>query len=64
MPGHFSNQVYKMVLDRAKDLLTTLHLKVLEAEKLIEERIGPNSHHLSQMKGDFMGSSMGQGGFE
>jgi hypothetical protein len=41
-----------------------LHLKVLEAEKLIEERIGPNSHHLSQMKGDFMGSSMGQGGFE
>jgi hypothetical protein len=33
-----------MVLDRAKDLLTTLHLKVLEAEKLIEEKIGPNSH--------------------
>jgi len=40
MPGHFSNEVYKMVLDRGKDLLTTLHLKVLEAEKMIEERIG------------------------
>ena len=47
MPGHFSNEVYKMVLDRGKDLLTTLHLKVLEAEKMIEERIGSAISNIS-----------------
>ena len=34
MPGQFGTDTYKMVLDRAKDLLTTLHMKVLEAEKM------------------------------
>lgn len=33
MPGQNGTDTYKMVLDRAKDLLTTLHMKVLEAEK-------------------------------
>jgi len=32
MPGHFSNEVYKMVLDRTKDLVSTLHMKVFESE--------------------------------
>lgn len=35
MPGYFSPEIYKMVLERAKDLLTSLHLKVMEAEKLL-----------------------------
>jgi len=35
MPGHCTTEVYKMVLDRAKDLLTTLHLKVMEAEHML-----------------------------
>ena len=34
MPGELGNEMYKMVVDRAKELLTTLHLKVIEAEKL------------------------------
>jgi hypothetical protein len=33
MPGQFGTDTFKMVLDRAKDLLTTLHMKVLEAER-------------------------------
>lgn len=33
MPGQFGTDTFRMVLDRAKDLLTSLHLKVLEAEK-------------------------------
>jgi hypothetical protein len=34
MPGELGSELYKMVVDRAKELLTTLHLKVIEAEKL------------------------------
>jgi hypothetical protein len=33
MSGQFGTDTYRMVLERAKDLLTSLHLKVLEAEK-------------------------------
>jgi hypothetical protein len=33
MAGQFGTDTYRMVLERAKDLLTSLHLKVLEAEK-------------------------------
>ena len=32
MPGHNSSELYKNVLERAKDLLTTLHARVIEAE--------------------------------
>ena len=39
MPGHNSSELYKNVLDRAKDLLTTLHARVIEAEQLLNERI-------------------------
>jgi len=34
MPGQLGTETYKLIIDRAKDLLTTLHLKVMEAEKL------------------------------
>ena len=34
MPGELGSEIYKFVIDRAKDLLTSLHLKVIEAEKL------------------------------
>ena len=34
MPGQFGTETFKMVLERAKDLLTSLHMKVLEAEKI------------------------------
>jgi len=33
MPGQFGTETFKIVLERAKDLLTSLHLKVIEAEK-------------------------------
>lgn len=33
MPGQNRTDTYKKVIERAKDLLTTLHLKVIEAEK-------------------------------
>jgi hypothetical protein len=33
MPGQLGTETYKLIIDRAKDLLTTLHLKVMEAEK-------------------------------
>ena len=39
MPGHNQSELFRNVLDRAKDLLTTLHARVVEAEKLIQERI-------------------------
>ena len=39
MPGHNSSELYKNVLERAKDLLTTLHQRVLEAEQLLNERL-------------------------
>ena len=35
MPGHNSAEVYRSVLERAKDLLTTLHVRVLEAEAML-----------------------------
>ena len=34
-----STEVYKCVLDRAKELLTTLHQKVLQAEVQINKKI-------------------------
>jgi len=37
MQGQYGTDTYRMVLDRAKDLLTSLHLKVLEAEKTQQE---------------------------
>ena len=40
LPGHFSNEVYKMVLDRTKDFVSTLHSKVFEAEQMIIDRLG------------------------
>lgn len=39
MPGYNSSQIYKHVLERAKDLLTTIHMKVLEAENMLEQRM-------------------------
>jgi len=33
MPGELGQELFKMVIDRAKELLTSLHIKVLEAEK-------------------------------
>ena len=39
MPGHNSSEIYRNVLERAKDLLTTLHVKVIEAEGLLHKRI-------------------------
>ena len=39
MPGYNSTEIYKYVLERAKDLLTTIHLKVLEAENLLQQRM-------------------------
>jgi hypothetical protein len=33
MPGQFGNETFKQVLERAKELLTSLHMKVIEAEK-------------------------------
>ena len=33
MPGELGQELFKMVIDWAKELLTSLHLKVLEAEK-------------------------------
>ena len=33
MPGQFVTETFKQVLERAKDLLTSLHMKVLEAER-------------------------------
>ena len=39
MPGHNSSELYKNVLERAKDLLTTLHARVIEAEQLLNERM-------------------------
>lgn len=34
MPGQLGTETFKLVLERAKDLLTSLHMKVLEAEKI------------------------------
>lgn len=34
MPGQYGTDTYRMVIERAKDLLTTLHMKVLDAEKV------------------------------
>jgi len=39
MPGGNSCEVYRNVLERAKDLLTTLHTKVIEAESMLQRRI-------------------------
>lgn len=39
MPGHNSSELYKNVLERAKDLLTTLHARVIEAEHLLNQRL-------------------------
>lgn len=33
MPGQLGTETFKMVLERAKELLTSLHMKVLQAEK-------------------------------
>jgi hypothetical protein len=33
MPGQMGTETFKQVLERAKDLLTSLHMKVIEAEK-------------------------------
>ena len=40
VPGNFGSETFKVILERAKELLSSLHLKVLEAEKqaLVEER--------------------------
>lgn len=39
MPGSNISEVYRNVLERAKDLLTTLHTKVIEAEAMLQRRI-------------------------
>jgi hypothetical protein len=39
MPGSNSSEVYRNVIERAKDLLTTLHVKVMEAETMLQKRI-------------------------
>ena len=33
MLGQFGTETYKMVIEKAKELLSNLHLKVLEAER-------------------------------
>lgn len=38
MPGQLGTETYKLIIDRAKDLLTTLHIKVMEAERLEREQ--------------------------
>jgi hypothetical protein len=38
MPGQLGTETYKLIIDRAKDLLTTLHVKVMEAERLEREQ--------------------------
>ena len=43
MPGHNSAEVYRNVLERAKDLLTTLHVRVLEAEAMLQQRLEQNT---------------------
>ena len=43
MPGHNSAEVYRNVLERAKDLLTTLHVRVLEAEAMLQQRLEQNN---------------------
>ena len=43
MPGHNSAEVYRNVLERAKDLLTTLHVRVLEAEAMLQQRLEQNA---------------------
>ena len=43
MPGHNSSEVYRNVLERAKDLLTTLHVRVLEAEAMLQQRLEQNA---------------------
>ena len=56
MPGHNSSELYKNVLERAKDLLTTLHARVIEAEKLLNERLqlqaGESSEHMLAIEQD------------
>jgi len=39
MPGSNSSEIFRSVLERAKDLLTTLHSKVIEAESMLQKRI-------------------------
>jgi hypothetical protein len=39
MPGSNMSEVYRNILDRAKELLTTLHNKVIEAEAMLQKRI-------------------------
>jgi len=31
MPGQLGTETYKLIIERAKDLLTNLHLKVMES---------------------------------
>jgi hypothetical protein len=38
MPGQLGTETYKLIIDRAKDLLTTLHLKVMEAERIEKQQ--------------------------
>ena len=55
MPGHNSSELYKNVLERAKDLLTTLHARVIEAEQLLNQRMqmqaAENSEKLLAIEG-------------
>ena len=44
MPGQLGTETYKLIIDRAKDLLTTLHSKVMEAEQFENEQ--KNNHAL------------------
>ena len=39
MPGHNQSELFRNVIDRAKDLLTTLHSRVVEAEQRLQERM-------------------------
>lgn len=39
MPGSNSSEVFRNVLERAKDLLNTLHKKVIEAETMLAKRL-------------------------
>eukprot|EP00347_Sterkiella_histriomuscorum_P001245 403372773 len=71
MQGQFGTDTYRMVLERAKDLLTSLHLKVLEAEKTQQEQsrmtqIMPyveatNSRMRSMKAGGIVGSATAAG---
>ncbi len=48
MPGQFTQEIYGNVIDRAKDLLQELHLKVIQAEEQLNKELS-EAHHKSRL---------------